>query len=128
MKIKLPKQITGKIHIFEFILGCLLLMTLNPVTVAAPGDIQYERRASDSSDSEAELSSFPPAVFPHWIHRINYRCDACHDSLFEMKLGGTLVTKDLMREGKVCGACHDGQLAFGSDFQSCERCHVKNIE
>jgi len=91
---------------------------------AAPGDIQYERRSNDSADATSELQSFPPSFFPHWIHRINYRCDACHDSLFEMKRGGTPVTMDLMSKGKVCGACHNGQLAFGSDFQSCNRCHV----
>ena len=112
----------------EFTLGCLLLMALSPLTSAAPGDVLYERRASESADAENELSSFPPTVFPHWIHRIHYRCDTCHDSLFEMKRGGTPVSMDLMKEGKVCGACHNGELAFGSDFQTCNRCHVKSQE
>jgi c(7)-type cytochrome triheme protein len=91
---------------------------------AVPGDIHYERRAIDSPEASSELSSFPPAVFPHWIHRIHYRCDACHDDLFEMKRGGTPVTMELMGQGKVCGACHNGQTAFGSEFQTCNRCHV----
>ena len=121
---RMPKPNTRKIHVIAFVLGCLLLMALNPAAGAAPGDIQYERQASDTTDYEAEMLSFPPSIFPHWIHRINYRCDACHDSLFEMKRGGTPVTMDLMKEGKVCGACHNGQLAFGSDFQTCNRCHV----
>lgn len=113
-------------------LNCLLVLALaSPVATAVaavPGDIQYERRANEAADAVAETSSFPPSVFPHWIHRINYRCDACHDSLFEMKRGGTPVSMDLMREGKVCGACHNGVLAFGSDFQSCGKCHVKTQE
>jgi len=112
-----------------FILNCLLALVLGSSVMnamaAAPGDIRYERRANDSADAVAEMSSFPPSIFPHWIHRINYRCDACHDSLFKMEHGGTPVTMDLMKAGKVCGACHNGQLAFGSDFQSCGRCHVK---
>ena len=107
-----------------FTLGWLLLPALSPVAIAATGDLQFERRPSESVDAASELQSFPPSIFPHWIHRINYRCDACHDSLFEMKRGGTPVTMDLMKKGKVCGACHNGKLAFGSDFQSCNRCHV----
>jgi c(7)-type cytochrome triheme protein len=125
LKIRMSKQMTKKTHGLAFILGWLLLTASSPVTSAVPGDLQYERRANDSADSEAEMMSFPPSIFPHWRHRIHYRCDACHDSLFEMKRGGTPVSMDLMKEGKVCGACHNGQLAFGSDFQSCNRCHVK---
>lgn len=110
----------------NFFLTCLLILVLgsSAVMAEAPGDIRYERRAGDEAEAAAELSSFPPAVFPHWIHRINYRCDACHDDLFEMKRGGTLVTMELMSRGKVCGACHNGQTAFESEFQSCNRCHV----
>jgi c(7)-type cytochrome triheme protein len=126
---KLPTLMASKRHIPGLMRKCLLILALvsfvMPAMAAVPGDILYERRASESGDSESEMLAFPPAVFPHWIHRINYRCDACHDSLFEMKRGGTLVTMDLMSQGKVCGTCHDGDLAFGSDFQSCDRCHVE---
>jgi len=117
-------------HIANFILTHLLVLLLclfvTTAIAAAPGDIQYERKANESADGAAELAAFPPSLFPHWIHRINYRCDACHDSLFEMKRGGTPVTMDLMDDGKVCGACHNGQIAFASSFQTCYRCHVKN--
>ena len=109
-------------------LMCLLMLLCSATTEAeAPGDVHYERRMDDSGDSveaTSGLSAFPPAVFPHWIHRINYRCDACHDDLFEMKRGGTPVSMDLMREGKVCGACHNGETAFGSEFETCNRCHA----
>ena len=128
MKNRMAKKEKKLIRLGAIITGCLLVVAINPVMSAAPGDIQYERRVNESPDSEAELSSFPPSIFPHWIHRIHYRCDACHDSLFEMKLGGTPVTMDLMKEGKVCGTCHNGQLAFGSDLQTCNRCHVESQE
>jgi len=112
-----------------FILGCLLALIVGvyttPQVSAAPGDVQYERETGESADSAAEAAAFPPALFPHWIHRINYRCDACHDDLFEMKRGGTTVTMDLMDDGEVCGACHNGQIAFASTFQTCHRCHIK---
>ena len=128
MNTKIPVRDTRTNRVITCLLLCLLLMTLSTATSAAPGDVLYERRATESGDSEAEMMSFPPAVFPHWIHRIHYRCDACHDSLFEMKRGGTPVSMDLMKAEKVCGACHNGELAFGSDFQTCDRCHVQIVE
>jgi len=117
---------TKTTRILYFMLKCLLVLAVGSASAMAeaPGDIRYERRTGDAAEAASELSSFPPAVFPHWIHRINYRCDACHDSLFEMKRGGTLVTMELISRGKVCGACHNGQTAFESEFQTCNKCHV----
>ena len=110
----------GKTHIHYLALGCLLLMVMVmvPAIAAAPGDLLYER------EDQSEIAAFPPSIFPHWRHRVQYRCDACHDSLFEMKRGGTPVSMDLMKEGKVCGACHNGQVAFSDGFENCSRCHV----
>ena len=45
-----------------------------------------------------------------------------------MKYGATPVSMDLMKEGKVCGACHDGKLAFPANFKNCNRCHVVTAE
>ena len=109
------------IQIHNFILGSLLLLFLTPVSGAVPGDILYERIVEEGEDSQIE--TFPPSIFPHWKHRIQYRCDVCHDSLFEMKLGGTFVTMDMMKEGKVCAVCHDGNIAFDDSFENCSRCH-----
>ena len=117
------KNMAIKNSVIRFILCWSLLLFMHPVLGAIPGDVQYERKAEDGVDLAAENSAFPPAVFPHWKHRINYRCDACHDSLFEMKRGGTPVTMDLIKKGEVCGTCHNHTLAFGSDFESCNRCH-----
>jgi c(7)-type cytochrome triheme protein len=117
-----------KTQICKFVLGFLIMAYIVPALGAAtgtvPGDIQFERIEGDAG----EMETFPPAIFPHWIHRINYRCDACHDSLFEMKRGATPVTMDLMKEGKVCGACHNGERAFYVDFKNCHRCHVATAE
>jgi len=107
-------------HGRNFFAGLLLLLLVVPVTGSttepAPGDIRYER------EDKREIEAFPPSVFPHWVLR--YRCDACHDSLFEMKRGVTPVTMDLIKEGEVCGTCHNGKAAFASSFQTCSRCHI----
>ena len=109
------------IQIHNFILGLLLLLFLTPVSSAVPGDVLYERNVEEGEDSQIE--TFPPSIFPHWKHRIQYRCDVCHDSLFEMKPGVTPVTMDMMKEGEVCGACHNGSIAFDDSFENCSRCH-----
>ncbi|MEW8231499.1 MAG: c(7)-type cytochrome triheme domain-containing protein [Candidatus Thiodiazotropha endolucinida] len=98
----------------------LFLITTCASVFAAPGDIQYEREGGDPE----KLKSFPPSIFPHWIHRINYRCDACHNKIFEMKTGATAINKDLMKEGKVCSTCHNGNEAFDDGFANCNRCHL----
>jgi c(7)-type cytochrome triheme protein len=83
------------------------------------GDVVFERKAAGMDD-------LPPAVFPHWVHRMQYKCPACHDTLFKMKAGANLVTMDELQAGKWCGVCHDGKAAFISDLNSCLRCHYKN--
>jgi c(7)-type cytochrome triheme protein len=72
----------------------------------------------------AEGDEVPVSYFPHWIHRMQYKCSACHDELFKMKAGAAAnITMDSFLEGKACGACHDGKKAFESNFDTCPRCH-----
>ncbi len=98
------------------VLTCILL---TPMALAAPGDLVLQR-----SEGSVSVEMTPPSIFPHWIHRINYRCDACHDRLFKMELGATEISMDLMKGGGSCGTCHNGEVAFTINFQSCNRCHV----
>lgn len=81
-----------------------------------PGDIKFVRQAAGMDD-------VPPAVFPHWIHRMSYTCYACHDAPYKMKTGETIVTMDEIQNGQSCGACHDGKTAFVSNLSTCNRCH-----
>ncbi len=82
------------------------------------GDIAYTRKAQGADD-------VPPAIFPHWIHRMQYKCSACHDEPFKMKAGANEVTMELIGAGKSCGICHNGKAAFESNFDTCLRCHYK---
>jgi c(7)-type cytochrome triheme protein len=83
------------------------------------GDIPFERKAKGG------VEDVPPAVFPHWIHRMQYKCGACHDEAFQMKAGTTEITMDLIQSGKACGLCHNGKAAFEPKFETCPRCHVR---
>jgi len=64
-------------------------------------------------------------VFDHWGHQEWFNCTACHPALFSMfeKKG---ITMDDIGEGRYCGACHNGKVAFTPDDDNvdCEVCHV----
>jgi len=63
-------------------------------------------------------------VFDHAVHLLNGgRCSDCHPALAPMLSGLPGPTKEQMLEGASCGACHDGDRAFGVDDERCERCH-----
>lgn len=83
---------------------------------AEPGDIKYERQAAGMDD-------VAPATFPHWVHRMNYTCYACHETPFKMQKGANEVTMDMIQSGQSCGVCHDGKTAFESSLTTCNRCH-----
>jgi c(7)-type cytochrome triheme protein len=78
------------------------------------GDVVLNKR------SEAE--EVRPVVFPHWFHRIRYRCSVCHQEQgFKMRVGANDITMKDISEGRFCGMCHNGQVAWSSE--RCELCH-----
>ena len=63
-----------------------------------------------------------PVVFPHWFHRIRFRCKVCHGDLgFAFKAGGNDIDMVKIIDGQYCGACHDGDVAWS--IENCELCH-----
>lgn len=63
-----------------------------------------------------------PVVFPHWFHRIRFRCKVCHGELgFEMRAGSNRVLMADIIDGRFCGMCHNGQVAWGPE--RCDLCH-----
>jgi len=69
-----------------------------------------------------------PVGFSHWSHRIQYTCKVCHLELeFNMKVNTTEITEKTNQEGRYCGACHDGETAFGHTKQNCNKCHSGDI-
>jgi c(7)-type cytochrome triheme protein len=93
-------------------------LALSVCYAAEYGDVAFKRKTEGTDD-------VPSAYFPHWIHRMQYKCGACHEELFKMKAGETEITMDLIQAGKSCGTCHNGKAAFESNFDTCQRCHFK---
>lgn len=70
----------------------------------------------------ADAQGMRPVVFPHWFHRIRFRCKVCHADLgFKFKAGGNKITMAKIIDGQFCGACHNGEVAWS--VENCAMCH-----
>lgn len=77
----------------------------------------------------SEASHVKTVTFSHWSHRLNYTCKVCHIELeFSMLLNTTDITEEANRNGRYCGACHDGTIAFGHNQENCDKCHNGNVK
>ena len=63
-----------------------------------------------------------PVIFPHWFHRIRFRCKVCHADLgFKFQAGGNEINMLKIIDGEYCGACHNGDIAWS--VENCDLCH-----
>ena len=73
-------------------------------------------------NNRSESEGVRPVVFSHWFHRIRFRCKVCHSELgFEMRAGANDITMDEITQGRFCGLCHNGEVAWSTE--NCELCH-----
>ncbi len=97
---------------------CHLGMPPGEFTASLEPDIVFTRVGAEDQPT---AGAFPPAQFAHWVHRIRYRCSACHPATFAMRAGTDTLTMAAMGNGEQCGACHDGTAAF--PLTECNACH-----
>ncbi len=70
----------------------------------------------------SEEAGMRPVVFPHWFHRIRFRCKVCHADLgFKFEAGGNKIDMLKIIDGEYCGACHNGEVAWS--VENCNLCH-----
>lgn len=70
----------------------------------------------------SDAAGMRPAIFPHWFHRVRFRCKVCHADLgFKFKAGGNEINMVKIIDGQFCGACHNGELAWS--VENCNLCH-----
>ena len=99
----------------------VLLVTLGAALVVAPAPAEAEY-ADVVLNKRSEKEGVRPVIFPHWFHRIRFRCKVCHDELgFKMRAGANDVRMVDIANGKFCGMCHNGQIAWGAE--RCDLCH-----
>jgi c(7)-type cytochrome triheme protein len=101
---------------------CRALTALLAVLVLggmAPAAAEY---ADVLINNRSEKEGMRPVVFPHWFHRIRFRCKVCHNELgFKMRAGGNDVLMADIIDGRFCGMCHNGEIAWSPE--NCDLCH-----
>jgi c(7)-type cytochrome triheme protein len=101
-------------------LGMLFAMLIAPLFLAVfPASAEYGDIVINNYSDKAGMR---PVVFPHWFHRVRYRCKVCHADLgIQFKAGGNDINMVKIIDGQFCGACHNGELAWG--VENCNLCH-----
>jgi len=98
-------------------LGFLLALCLAlapPPTRAEYGDVVI--------NNFSDQAGMRPVIFPHWFHRVRFRCKVCHGDLgFQFKAGGNQINMLKIIDGQFCGACHNGEVAWS--VENCNLCH-----
>ncbi|NJD87624.1 MAG: hypothetical protein FIB05_06390 [Betaproteobacteria bacterium] len=73
-------------------------------------------------NSHSDAAGVRPVVFPHWFHRVRFRCKVCHSDLgFKFQAGGNDINMVKIIDGQFCGACHNGAVAWS--VENCDLCH-----
>lgn len=103
------------IGITTVVLGAAMLVS--PLVQAEYGDIVINNYSDDAG--------MRPVIFPHWFHRIRFRCKVCHADLgFKFQAGGNEINMLKIIDGQYCGACHNGDVAWS--VENCDLCHTAN--
>ncbi len=97
-----------------------LLLGLSAVLAfGLPAQAEY---ADVVLNNHSEKEGMRPVIFPHWFHRIRFKCKVCHGELnFKMRVGSNFVSMEKITQGQFCGACHNGEIAWAVD--RCDLCH-----
>ncbi len=95
----------------------VLVIFVSPRFVEAEyGDIILNSKAKTMRDAGVN-----DVLFPHWFHRIFFKCKVCHESIFTMKTGANDIEMSRIINGEQCGVCHNENIAWGP--LNCESCH-----
>jgi c(7)-type cytochrome triheme protein len=111
----------------------LFILTLGGVTGASvwldlPSLPPPELYGNIIIDRVSTISGVKPVTFSHWSHRLKHTCRVCHFELeMNMVLNTTMISEELNKHGRYCGACHNGKIAFGHTKEHCDKCHNGDI-
>ena len=112
------KKYDANVMLAIVLLVCLALVVVDLLTTrdarAEYGDVVI--------NNYSDAAEMRPVVFPHWFHRVRFRCKVCHADLgFKFKAGGNEINMLKIIDGEYCGACHDGDIAWS--VENCDLCH-----
>lgn len=100
----------------------LLAAYIAALALALPAPAAHAEYGNVVMNNYSDAAGMRPVVFPHWFHRVRYRCKVCHADLgFQFKAGGNQINMLKIIDGQFCGACHNGEIAWG--VENCNLCH-----
>ncbi len=103
----------------------ILLMTFLGISVGifstGTANAEWGDVVLNSKSSSMKKAGVKPVVFPHWFHRIRFKCKVCHEDIFILKKGANDINMTKIMSGEFCGKCHNGLVAWAPLY--CERCH-----
>lgn len=103
----------------RYLFGIASVLTLLTLLAPSPARAEY---GDVILNNRSENAGMRPVIFPHWLHRIRFKCMVCHTEVgFKMRAGADNITMADINNGKYCGACHDNKIAWGP--KKCNLCH-----
>lgn len=91
------------------------------LVAANTGHAEYGDIVLNSKSESMQKAGVNPVVFPHWFHRIRFKCKVCHEDIFILKKGANDINMAAIMNGEFCGKCHNGLVAWEPLY--CDRCH-----
>ena len=86
------------------------VVLLTSLVIISPSEAEY---GDVVLNRYSEAAGVRPVIYPHWFHRIRFRCKVCHHELgFEMRAGANDVRMDDLSQGRFCGMCHNNEIAW----------------
>ena len=102
----------------RILLAALAFLAMALIDIA-PANAEY---GDVVINNHSDAAGVRPVVFPHWFHRVRFRCKVCHTDLgFKFQAGGNDINMVKIIDGQYCGACHNGALAWS--VENCDACH-----
>lgn len=117
---------TGTMRIREHVLRVVRAASAAAILalglLAMPGGEPRAEYGDVVMNNHSDKSGMRPVVFPHWFHRVRFRCKVCHADLgFKFQAGGNDINMVKIIDGQFCGACHNGSIAWS--IENCNLCH-----
>lgn len=112
-KLKAPRFLVA-VMLCAIAISCAAVLLSDNEAWAEYGDVVI--------NNYSDAAGMRPVVFPHWFHRIRFRCKVCHADLgFKFKAGGNDINMLKIFDGQFCGHCHNNTIAWG--VENCVLCH-----
>jgi c(7)-type cytochrome triheme protein len=113
------------------------ILRIRPALVLAFAFFVWFQWSGNAAMKDAGIVAYPnapgapgPVMFSHLSHgikRTGYSCENCHPAGSDKSL---VVTMNDIRQGRVCGECHDGRTIgprnkhVAAAIKDCQACHM----